>query len=75
MGLVNTEVSLSNPRRTDLEPDEITALADTGATHLCIPDHVRLQLDLETMDLVVNPRTRSLDVNPESPNLARSSAR
>jgi hypothetical protein len=27
-------------------------------------------IPLEEMDLVVNPRDRSVDVNPESPNIA-----
>ena len=99
------------------------ALADSGALHLCIPDHVRIQLKLdaidskevtlahgtkkvvqyvgpielrfknrvgfagalvlgdqvllgaipmEDMDLVVIPKTRTLDVNPDSPNIASS---
>jgi clan AA aspartic protease len=114
---------LRNPRRPDLVPVEIEALADTGSVHLCIPDHVRIQLDLEEidkkeatfaddrrslvpyvgpiqiefknrvgfagalvlgnqvllgaipmedMDLVVVPGTRTLDVNPGSPNIATS---
>jgi clan AA aspartic protease len=123
MGLVSTKVALSNPRRPDLAPVEADALADTGAVHLCVPEHVRLQLELdeigvkevtlandqrllvpyvgpieirfknrvgfagalvlgsqvlfgaipmEDMDLVVVPSTRSLDVNPNSPNIATS---
>jgi clan AA aspartic protease len=28
----------------------VSALADTGALHLCIPSHVALQLGLETVD-------------------------
>lgn len=45
MGLVNTYVLLSNPRRSDLEALRIIALADTGAVHLCIPEHVQHQLN------------------------------
>src|SRR5437762_2877281 len=123
MGLVHGKVTLKNPRRPDLQPIEVDALADSGAVHLCIPPHVQLQLGLEEtakkevtladggkklvpyvgpielhfknrvgfagalvlgdevllgaipmedMDLVINPKTRSLDVNPESPNIATS---
>ncbi len=126
MGLVNTYVLLSNPRRPDLEALKINALADTGAVHLCIPEHVQHQLKLkaledrevtladgssrsvpyvgpiqirfknrigftgalvmgdqvlfgvipmEDMDLVVIPRTQTIDVNPASPNLATSIAK
>jgi clan AA aspartic protease len=121
MGLVTTKLQLSNPRRPELAALEVPALADTGSVFLCIPEHVRLQLELdvleqrevkladgsratypyvgpivlrfknrsgfvgalvigdevllgaipmEEMDLVVNPRDRSVDVNPDSPNIA-----
>jgi clan AA aspartic protease len=126
MGLVNADVVLSNPRLPEQESLVVDVLADTGATHLCIPEHVQIQLGLEVlewreialadgsvrsvpyvgpvqirfrnrsgftgalvmgdqvlfgvipmedMDLVVSPRSRSIDVNPDSPNLARSSAK
>lgn len=124
MGLVNAIISLKNPRRPELAPVETDALADTGAVHLCIPEHVRIQLELEEidkkdvtladgseklvpyvgpieirfknrigfagalvrgeqvllgaipmedMDLVVIPKTRTIAVNPLSPNIATSS--
>lgn len=38
---------LSNPRLPDQKPVEVEALADTGATHLVIPDHIRIQLALD----------------------------
>ena len=123
MGLVNTKIILRNPRRPELSPVEIGALADTGAVHLCIPSHIQIQLELEEvdkkeviladgsrklvpyvgpieirfknrigfagalvmgdqtligvipmedMDLVVIPKTRTIAVNPESPNVATS---
>ena len=123
MGLVNADVTLRNPRKPDLAPVEVAALADTGSLHLCIPEHVRIQLELEEidkkeatladdsrrllpyvgpieirfgnrvgfvgalvlgnqvllgaipmedMDLVVVPSTRTLAVNPSSPNIATS---
>jgi clan AA aspartic protease len=126
MGLVNTKVLLSNPRRPDLDPVEVEALADTGTMHLCIPEQVCLQLKLDTLeqreisladgtrksvpyagpvqvhfknrngftgalvmgdqvlfgaipmedlDLVVVPSSRTIDINPDSPNLATSSAK
>jgi len=48
MGHVFVEIGLSNPREPDLEPVIVKALADTGALMLCIPEHVALQLKLDT---------------------------
>jgi clan AA aspartic protease len=118
---VTAKLHLSNPRIPSLAEVEVDALADTGSVFLCIPEHVRLQLQLEAlesrevkladgsratypyvgpivlrfknrsgfvgalvlgdevllgaipmeeMDLVVNPRDRTVDVNPASPNIA-----
>jgi clan AA aspartic protease len=126
MGLVQAKVLLKNPRRPELQPMEVDALADSGAVHLCIPPHVQIQLGLEEsakkevaladggkklvpyvgpvelhfknrvgftgalvigdevllgvipmedMDLVIIPKTRTLDVNPGSPNMATSIAK
>ena len=126
MGLVNGNLSLSNPRLPDLEPVDVTALVDSGSTHLCIPEHIQLQLQLdpidnkevtladgskklvpyvgpielrfknrigfvgalvmgdqvllgaipmEDMDLVIIPGSRTIDVNPNSPNFASSIAK
>jgi clan AA aspartic protease len=50
MGLIQTKIILSNPRNNDLRPIEVKALADTGALHLCIPEHVKIQLELEELD-------------------------
>ncbi len=47
MGLAYAEIQLENPKRTDLRPLEVTALADTGSLYLCIPETVKLQLQLE----------------------------
>ncbi len=119
-------ITLKNPRIPDANSIEVEALADTGAVHLCIPEHVRIQLGLEEqdrkevtiadgskrlapyvgpieirfknrvgyagalvmgdqvllgaipmedMDLVVRPKTRTIDVNPDSPNIACSIAK
>ena len=126
MGLVNGKVNLRNPRLPNLDPVDVVALVDSGATHLCIPEHVQIQLRLdeidskevtladgskklvpyvgpvelrfknrvgfagalvmgdqvllgaipmEDMDLVIIPKTRTLDVNPDSPNIATSMAK
>lgn len=47
MGLSYCMLTLSNPRLPDQEPVEVEALADTGATYLVIPDHIRIQLALD----------------------------
>ena len=49
MGLTSARVSLGNARRPELTM-EVEALADTGALHLCIPEHVAIQLELEEFD-------------------------
>lgn len=48
MGHAFAEIALSNPRLPELQPLHVRALADTGALMLCIPEHVALQLALET---------------------------
>lgn len=48
MGHVFAEIELTNPRKPELRPVRVNALADTGALMLCIPQHVALQLELET---------------------------
>ena len=126
MGLVNTKLILKNPRRPELKPVEVEALADSAAVHLCIPPHVQIQLELEEidkkevtlangsqklvpyvgpielrfknrvgfagalvmgdqtllgaipmedLDLIIIPKTRTIDVNPRSPNIATSIAK
>jgi len=123
MGMTHAKLLLKNPRKPDLQPMEVEALADSGAVHLCIPPHVQIQLGLEEvaqkeatladgrrkqvpyvgpvelhfknrvgftgalvlgeevllgaipmedMDLVIIPKTRTVDVNPWSPNVATS---
>ena len=49
MGLVHTNITLKNPRHPELRTVEIRALADTGALHLCIPEHVAIQLRLDKL--------------------------
>lgn len=50
MGLVNGTLILRNPRNKDLAVVEISALADSGATYLCIPESTRAQLMLEALE-------------------------
>jgi clan AA aspartic protease len=50
MGLAYARVKLANPRLPDLAPVEVEALADTGAVHLCLPEHIALQLQLEEQE-------------------------
>lgn len=46
MGLVRAEITLANPVRRELEPVAVSALVDSGALHLCLPQHLALQLQL-----------------------------
>jgi hypothetical protein len=90
LGRIRGSFSLSNPTRPDLAPLEVSALADSGAVHLCIPEHLAIQLSLaglerrevvlgaipmEDMDLVLRRQLQSVDVNPESPNIPLSVAK
>ncbi len=50
MGLLDAVVALKNPKRDDIETMDVPVLVDTGAVHLCIPEHVRIQLALEAHD-------------------------
>jgi clan AA aspartic protease len=49
MGLIRTNISLENPKNSNLKPIEVEALVDTGALHLCIPKHIAIQLELEEL--------------------------
>jgi hypothetical protein len=126
MGWGHGALLLKNPRRPDLPPVAIEALADPGAWHLCIPESVRSHLALDVidsrgvtradgttmwvpyvgpievrfkhrlgvagalvmgdwvvlgaipladMDLVILPGTRTVEVNPDSPNIGTSWAK
>ena len=74
MGLVNGKIKLKNPRRPETEELEVEVLAATGA--LVMGDVVLLgAIPMEDMDLVVIPKTRRLDVNPDSPNISSTIAK
>ena len=47
MGLTYTSITLENPRRPDVAPVTVRALADTGALHLCVPRELQEHLGLE----------------------------
>ena len=47
MGHIFAQLELGNPRKPELAPVTVKALADTGALMLCIPEHVALQLELD----------------------------
>lgn len=46
MGPIRGTFSLSNSTRPDLAPLEVSVLADSGAVHLCIPEHLAILLSL-----------------------------
>jgi clan AA aspartic protease len=50
MGLIYSEITLSNVRRPEIHSITVRALVDTGALHLCIPEHIALQLNLDTYE-------------------------
>ncbi|MGH8547218.1 MAG: retroviral-like aspartic protease family protein [Methylococcales bacterium] len=49
MDIVYTDLRLANHARADLDEINVTALVDTGALHLCIPEHVAVQLQLQSL--------------------------
>jgi len=50
MGLVFSEIQLRNPSKSNLQSIKVNALADSGAVHLCIPEHIKIQLQLNEVD-------------------------
>ena len=50
MGLIRASVTLLNPTEPGLHGLEVSALADSGAVHLCIPEHLALQLQLRELE-------------------------
>ena len=49
MGIVYTDLRLANHSRDELEEINVTALVDSGALHLCIPEHIAVQLQLKAL--------------------------
>ncbi len=64
MGQIIASLELSNPRKPDLRPLSVNALADPGALMLCLPEHIALQLDLQTESVreVTTADGRSMNV-------------
>jgi clan AA aspartic protease len=50
LGLIYTNLTLSNPKKIELKGMEVMALADTGVVHLCLPEHIVIQLNLEELE-------------------------
>jgi len=50
MGLVTARIVLENPREPALKGIEVETLVDSGAIHLCIPEHLQIQLKLQEID-------------------------
>ena|SRR5665213_2504629 len=50
MGLVYSEITLSNPLKSDLKPITVRCLVDSGSTYLVIPQHIAVQLQLKELE-------------------------
>ncbi|MGB4333602.1 MAG: clan AA aspartic protease [Chromatiaceae bacterium] len=50
MGTIRAEFEFSNPTNRSLRPVKTLALVDTGAPHLCLPEHLAIQLDLKELE-------------------------
>lgn len=50
MGLIYTEIQLTNLLAPEMEPYMAKALADTGTLHLCIQQHISYQLKLKQLE-------------------------
>jgi len=49
MGLISADIELSNPRDKNIKPINVKSLVDTGSLHLCVPEHIAIQLELEEL--------------------------
>ncbi len=50
MGIISATVELPNPKQPELKPLDVSALVDTGAMTICIPEHVAVQLKLAEIE-------------------------
>ena len=49
MGMIHAEIEISNPRDKAINAIQVKSLVDTGSLHLCIPEHIAIQLELEEL--------------------------
>ena len=49
MGLIYAKIELSNPGNGNIVPIIVESLVDTSALHLCVPEHIAIQLDLQEL--------------------------
>jgi clan AA aspartic protease len=47
MGLVHADIELKNLTNASFHPVVVKSLVDTGALHLCIPEHIAIQLGID----------------------------
>ena len=50
MGIIRAEFTFSNPSDRTLQPLNALTLVDTGAVHLCLPEHMAIQLNLKELE-------------------------
>jgi len=50
MGSIRTAFECANPANRSLSPITANARVDTGAVHLCLPEHLAIQLDLKELE-------------------------
>jgi clan AA aspartic protease len=50
VGIIKTDIIISNVNDAKLQPMQINALVDTGSLHLCIPANVATQLKLKVFE-------------------------
>ena len=50
MGVIRTEVTFANPADRTLQPISAVALVDTCPMHLCLPEHMAIQLNLKELE-------------------------
>ena len=50
MGLVYSNIELSNPVQPDLLPLKVKCLVETGSSYLCVPSHIATQLNFKALE-------------------------